>query len=255
MEFDVLVLLLYALWGLIVGLMVGFMAIGTGLLGTPGLIIFFGLEPVIAVGTMGFAGVVMMLASVVQHWKAKNIEWRVAGIFSVTAIPASYLAAHYTDAINEILPLKFIIGIIILVSTVLLFYRYVIMKPKPRELDVPKWKLVASPFLGLVLGALMGATSISGSIIVIVFLLVLKLPSPVSVGTASALAAVSLAVAAVAHVSEGHMNWPAVIGLVPGVVLGSTLGARYVKRVPRQLLRYTMLGILVIAGIMVLVKA
>lgn len=254
MEFSVLFLLLYALWGLVVGLMVGFTAIGTGLLGTPGLIIFFGLDPVIAVGTMGFAGVVMMLAGVVQHWREKNVEWRIAGIFSVTAIPSSYLAAYYADAINKVLPLKFIICVIILISTVLLFYRYVIMKPKPRELDVPRWKLVVSPFLGLALGGLMGATSISGSIIVIVLLLVLKLPSPIAVGTTSALAAVSLAVAAVAHISEGHMNWPAVIGLIPGVVLGSTIGSRYVRRVPRQLLRYSMLVVLVIAGIMVLVK-
>ncbi|MBT3374119.1 MAG: sulfite exporter TauE/SafE family protein [Lentisphaerae bacterium] len=254
MEFNLLFLLLYALWGLVVGLMVGFTAIGKGILGTPGLIIFFHLDPVIAVGSMGFAGVVMMLASVVQHWKEKNIEWRIAGIFSVTAIPASYFAAYYADAINAVLPLKFIIGIIILVSTVLLFYRYVIMKPKPRELEVPRWKLVAAPFLGLVLGALMGATSISGSIIVIIFLLVLKLPSPISVGTTSAVAAVSLAVAAVAHISEGHMDWQAVIGLIPGVIIGSTIGSRYVNKVPRQLLRYTILVILVIAGVIVVVK-
>ncbi len=254
MEFPVL-LLLYALWGLVVGLMVGFTAIGKGILGTPGLMIFFGLEPVIAVGTMGFAGVVMMLASVVQHCKEKNVEWRIAGIFSVTAIPASYLAAYHADAINEVLPLKFIIGVIILASTALLFLRYVVMKPKPRVLEVPRWKLVASPFLGLVLGALMGATSISGSIIVIVFLLVLKLPSPISVGTTSAVACVSLAVAAIAHITEGHMCWPAVIGLVPGVIIGAAIGARYVNRVPRQLLRYGILVILIIAGVMVLVKA
>ena len=204
---------------------------------------------------MGFAGVVMMLASVTQHVREGNVEWRIAGIFSVTALPLSYICARYAEDINDVIPLKVIIGIIILVSTVLLFYRYVIMKPKAQVLELPKWKLIASPFLGIGLGALMGATSISGSIIVIVFLLVLKLPSPLAVGTTSALAAVSLAIASVAHITQDHVAWQAVIGLIPGVIVGGTIGSRYVKRVPRQLLRYAILGILVIAGIMVLVKA
>jgi uncharacterized protein len=254
MEFELLRTLLYALWGLVVGLMVGFTAIGKGILGTPGLMLFFGLDSVIAVGTMGLAGAVMMLSSVVQHYKEKNIEWRIAGLFSITAIPASYLAAHYSDAINEVIPLKFIIGVIILLSTGLLFYRYVIMKPNPRELSVPKWKLVASPFIGLVMGALIGATSISGSIIVIVFLLVLQLPSPISVGTTSVVAAVSLAIAAVAHISEAHIDWMGFIGLTPGVIVGAMVGSRFVNRVPRNLLRYGILIILVAAGVMVFLK-
>ncbi len=254
MEINIALWLSYGLWGLVVGLMVGFTAIGTGLLGTPGLIIFFGMNPVMAVGTMGFTGAALMLASVLQHLREKNIEWRVAGIFSSTALPASYLAAFHADAINRVLPLKTVIGTIILLSTGLLFYRYVIMKPKPRELTLPCWKLIVSPFLGLFLGILMGATSISGSIILIVFLLILKLPSPVAVGTTSALACVSLAVAAVAHLRGGHIAWLAVSGLLPGVVIGGTVGSRYVKRVPRQMLRYAILIILVIAGILVFVK-
>ncbi len=254
-DFNLLIIVFAALWGAIVGLTVGFTAVGIGILGTPGLIIFFGIDPVIAVGTMGFAGVMMMLSGVVEHFREKNVEWRIAGVFSVTAIPASYFCAAYSEAINDRLPLKFIIGIIIIVSTLSLFYRYVIMKPTPRKLEVPRWKLVASPLVGLFLGALMGATSISGSITLILFLMVLKLPSPIAVGTTTAVACVSLAVAAAAHILAGHIDWSMLAGLIPGVVVGANIGARYVKRVPIQLLRYAILVILIAAGIMVLVKA
>lgn len=253
MESIPILLALYAAWGLIVGLMVGFTSIGKGILGTPGLMILFGLEPVIAVGTMGLAGVLMMLASAIQHTREKNVEWRIAGTFSITAIPASYLTARHADAIHDLLPLNYIIGFVILASTILLFHRYVIAKPKPPELTIPKWKLVVSPFLGLVLGGLMGTTSISGSIIVIVFLLILTLPSPLAVGTTSVVACASLAVAAMAHIAEWHVDWTAVLGLVPGVVAGAYLGSKYVSRVPRQLLRYAILIVLAVAGIVVLI--
>jgi len=255
MSFNIVHMLLFTLWGLVIGLIVGFTAIGKGILGTPGLMILFGLKPVIAVGTMGLAGVVMMLSSVVAHVKEKNIEWRIAGLFSIAAIPASYLSAHKADAINEVLPLKMVVGVVILISVALLFYRYVIMKPSPRELEVRKWHLCIAPFLGVILGAFMGATSISGSIIVIAFLLILKLPSPIAIGTTSVVAAVSLAVAAFAHISEMHIDWNAFIGLVPGVILGGAIGAEYVRKVPRQVLRYAILVILVVAGVVVLLKA
>lgn len=255
MDFNIIQILLFTLWGLVIGLVVGFTAIGKGILGTPGLIILFGLQPVIAVGTMGLAGVMMMASSVITHYKEKNIEWRIAGIFSVTAIPASYLSAYYADAINDVLPLKMVIGVVILVSVALLFYRYVIMKPSPRKLAVKKWHLVVSPFLGIILGAFMGATSISGSIIVIAFLLILQLPSPTAIGTTSAVAAVSLAVAAIAHITEAHIDWNAVIGLLPGVIAGGAIGAKYVKKVPRNVLRYAILIILLAAGVVVLLKA
>lgn len=250
MDLGILVSL-YVLWGAVVGLMVGFTAIGTGLLGTPGLILFFGLEPVTAVGTMGLAGVTMMASSVLHHYRDRNIEWRVAAIFSATAIPTSYFAARYADQINAVVPLTSIIGVVVLSSMALLFYRYVIMKPKPRELDLSPWKLIASPFIGLLLGTLMGATSISGSIILISFLLVLKLPSPLAIGTSCAVAAVSLAVAATAHIGEAHVDWVAFGGLVPGVIAGSTVGSRLVNRVPREILRYAILVILGVAGVMI----
>lgn len=244
-------LLGFALWGLFVGLIVGFTALGKGLLGVPGLIVLFGVPPVPAVGSMAIAGFLMMLSGAITHGRNGNILLRLAVLFSITAVPASYLTATYANQIGEVFPLETIIGVVIIISVLLLFYRYVIMRAKPRELSVDRWKLIASPFLGIVLGALMGATSISGSIIVIAFIMVLKLPSPHAVGTTSAVAAVSLLVASVAHLQQGNVDWIVVAGLTPGVLIGAALGARYVNLVPRQALRMVILVILFAAGLMV----
>ncbi|MFP4205236.1 MAG: sulfite exporter TauE/SafE family protein [Spirochaetaceae bacterium] len=250
----ILLALAYAGWGLTVGLVVGFTAIGTALLGTPGLIILFGLPPVLAVGTMTTAGFAMMLSGAVQHYRELNVVTAIAVWFAIPAVPAAYLTARYAQEINAVVPLESVIGVVIVVSVIVLFYRYVILRPQPHDLYLPPWKLYVSPFLGLVLGALMGATSISGSIIVIAFIMVLKLPGPQAVGTTSVVSTVSLLVAAVAHISRGNVEWQALVGLVPGVLLGAAIGARNVNRVPRQVLRMALLVILACAGVLVMVN-
>ncbi len=250
----ILLTLSYALWGLFVGLMVGFTAIGNGLIGTPGLILLFGLSPLTAVGTIALSGFITMLTSTIQHLKKGNINLRIALPFSVTALPVSFFCALYADEINDILPLRVIIGVVIILSTILLTFKFLIMKSPERDPEVKKWQVVLTPFLGLLLGTLMGATSISGSIIVIAFLIILKLPTPMAIGTTSFVAAISLFVASLAHIQQGHIDWFALAGLVPGVIVGVLLGVHFIDKVPRQALRISILMILVLAGISVIFK-
>ncbi len=242
------------LLGLVVGVVVGFTAIGTALLGTSGLIVLFDMPPVLAVGTMAAGGLVLMASGTFQHYRQGHVILPVALLFSIPAVPTAYLTARYAAEINEVVPLTSIIGGVIVLSVVLLFYRYVIVRPAPRALAVPRWKIYAAFVLGCVFGPLMGATSISGSIIVIAFLMILKLPSPQAVGTTSAVAALSLLLASVAHLGQGNIDWLALAGLVPGVIVGATIGARYVSLVPRQALRVVILVVLFAAGIMVFVN-
>lgn len=243
------------LWGIVIGLLVGFTSIGTGLIGVPGLIWFFGLDAVKAVGTMGLGGGVMMVAATYNHFREGNVETRVAGLFTLTALPASFLAAYWVKDINNVINLKLIVGVMIVLATAALFYRFVIMKPQPRVLDVTSRTLLLAAIVGIVTGALMGATSIAGSPVMISFLMILKLPSPYAVGTACAVSAVSLLCAAVAHTMEGNIDWTIEAGLVAGLVIGAFIGSKLVNKVPRQALRYGILGILAVAGIILIIRS
>jgi len=167
-------------------------------------------------------------------------------------LPASYLGARFANDINAVVPLRTVIAVTIIVSVVLLFYRYAIVRAKPRELSVDRYKVWLSPAIGLVMGLIMGATSISGSIIVIVFIMGLKLPSPNAVGTTSVTAAASLLIASFAHLSEGNIDWLVVASLTPGVLLGAAVGATYADKVPRGVLRTAILVLLFAAGVVLL---
>jgi uncharacterized protein len=250
-DINILFLLGFALWGAIVGIIVGFTAVGTGLLGVSGLMIIFGLNPLIAVGTMGIAGFFLMLSGAVQHKKNGNIHIPVALMTAATAVPMAYLTAAFAEQINEVVPLRYILGGIIILSVLLLFYRYFIMKREESPFVYSTWKKFSAPVMGIILGSLMGVTSISGSILVVMFLLIMQMPAAMAVGTTSAVSAVSLLVAGVAHIQGGNIDWQAIMGLIPGALIGAAIGAKFSDRVPVKILRVGILVILLAAGVMI----
>lgn len=241
-----------SLWGLLLGLIVGFTSIGTGIIGSPGLILFFGMDPLVAVGTIILTAIPMMITSVIRHMRQGNVQWTLALLFSLTAFPSAYLTARKAAVINEVLPLKYIIGIIILVSVPLLLYRY-LQKGEGQDFFVmTPLKMFLAPFFGILLGAVMGATGITGSLTIITFLLVFKMPSPLAVGTTSVVGLFSLMIAGSAHFSSGNFDQRVLISLIPGVIIGAFAGTHLVHRVPRKILQIAVLAVVTAAGILII---
>lgn len=252
------------MWGLIVGLCVGFTAIGTGILGGPGLILLFQLDPVVAVGTISLSAIPMMAAGAIKHAREKNIEWKIAALFSLSSVPSAYFTARYASTINEIFPLKNIIAIIIFLSLPLLIYRYH-LADRPPSASAPsavangvatgsKRPIWLAPLVGLVLGAIMGASGVSGSLAIISFLLIFHLRTKTAIGTASLTTFASLLIAGLAHYRAGNYDLQALTALLPGVIGGSYIGAAFVNKVPRRILRYTILAIIALSGVMILLR-
>jgi uncharacterized membrane protein YfcA len=245
-------LVLYSIWGLVVGLTVGFTSIGTGILGGPGLILLFSLDSVMAVGTISAAAVLMMSTGLIQHIRHKNIEWKTAWLFALSSLPAAFFAAQYAPVIDSLFPIRSLFALAILLSIIFMIQRY-LRKQAPRtEYHSPSYAWILTPLLGILLGAIMGLTGITGSLTVVAFLLILKLPERLAIGTTSFVGLFSLLVAAAAHIRAGHVDWTVFMGLTPGVILGALIGARFVKYAPIELLRFAVMGILVVAAVLVL---
>ncbi|MGI9256125.1 MAG: sulfite exporter TauE/SafE family protein [Salinispira sp.] len=253
------------IWGFIVGVCVGFTAIGTGILGGPGLIVLFGMDPVIAVGTISLAAIPMRATSVLRHARAGNIDWNSAALFSLTALPAAYFTARHALAIHSIIELKYIIAAAIFISIPLLIYRYrKLDKEKNGQLEQPEQPVESEadrktpqyilPVAGGILGAVIGVTGITGILTIIAFLLIFRLESEVAVGTTSLVGFLALLIAGFAHFQAQNYNLTVFISLLPGVILGSYLGSALVTKVPRNVLRYTILAIIILSGVIIMVR-
>jgi uncharacterized membrane protein YfcA len=111
-----------------------------------------------------------------------------------------------------------------------------------------------SLILGVFIGFFIGATSISGSMIVISMMLVLKMPEKLAIGTTSCIAIVSLIAASVAHISNGHVNWPIFFTFTPTVMIGGYFGAHMAHKMPQKPLRILILSLLFVAAIVLFMK-
>lgn len=252
---GILFLIGMLIFGLLLGTVVGMTAIGTGLIGTSGFILF-GMNKFQAVGTIGLAGVFLMLSSVIKHYKNKNVNLRTAAFFSITAFPMSFICAQYQEQLNEYINLTYIIAFAIIISVISLVYKFFICKkPDVISFENSAKTDIISVVLGLFIGFFIGATSISGSMIVISMMLILKMPEKLAIGTTSSIAIVSLISASVAHITHGHVNWSVFAIFTPAVMIGGYFGAHMVHKMPQKLLRIIILTLLFIAAIALFFKA
>lgn len=240
-------------FGLVLGCMVGMTSIGKGLIGTTGLILL-GVESAAAVGTVGLAGVFMMLSSTVKHYRNKNVHMHTVWTFSVTAVPASYFFATYKGRINEVVPLTDIIAVAIILSVITLVYKFFISSAEVADKEYVGRGVAIPVLLGAVLGFFIGATSISGSLIVIAFMLVLKMSEKLAIGTTNFVAIFSLIGASVGHVMSGHVDWLVLAVFTPMVMIGAYGGAHYTSVMPKKPLRIIILALLFVAAVGILCR-
>lgn len=234
-------------FGLFLGGVVGMTSIGKGLIGTPGLILL-GIDKFEAVGTIGLAGVFMMIASAYKHYRNDNVSVKTAVAFSTTAVPVSFLCAQHKELLNEFISLRYLIGAAIILSVITLVYKFFVSRTDYSDFTESKKNVILNVFLGIVLGFFIGATSISGSLIVIAFMLILKMPEELAIGTTNCVAIFSLAAASAAHVTHGHVNWRVFAVFLPTVMLGGYAGAHLTEKVPQKPLRIIILGLLLFAA-------
>jgi uncharacterized protein len=250
--------LFFVLAGLLVGFVVGLTGVGGGSLMTPILIFFFGFKPSVAVGTdLLFAAFTKMGGSV--HLAViRRIEWRIVARLSLGSVPASLITLYALSLVDhEAASLQSFItkglGIALVLTAGATLYRAQLSAK-------PKWKVDASfngtefseadlnrhPWLTMVFGALVGVlitlTSVGAGAIGVTALMLLypTLPLQRLVATDIAYAVPITLVAGLGHAGLGTVNWPMLglllCGSLPGIWLGSRLGAHVPERWVRSLL-------------------
>jgi uncharacterized membrane protein YfcA len=263
--------------GLLVGFLVGLTGAGGGSLLAPLLILFFGVQPVWAVGTdMAYSTVTKAIGSVV-HIRQKQVDFTAVLWLAIGGIPAillsvglvQFLRLHAANLINSVI--IHAIGYTLLLVAVLLVTKPWLMNwltrrnekarkerllagegtPEERQPRATQPYLrVAMILVGAVVGFLVGLTSIgSGSLILVALtFLAPRLTPKELVGTNIFQAFFLVAVGALAYATAGAINWTLVGLLLLGSVPGVLLGSRLTKYVPDPLMRPLLAVVLVITG-------
>jgi uncharacterized membrane protein YfcA len=225
---------LIIVFGLGVGILVGLTGIGGGSLMTPLLLLVIGTQPVVAVGTDIAYGALTKTVGGWQHLRNGTVDLGVSLWLAFGSVPGSVAGVVVVESLpsppDEAL-LWGVAGALTVVAFVTLGRALFIPRVGEREREsVPlagRTKAVAVG-LGLVLGFILGVTSVgSGALIGLALILVFRLTPHRVVGTDVFHAAVLLWAAGLAHVVAGNVDYGLMgnilIGSVPGVIAGERL--------------------------------
>jgi uncharacterized membrane protein YfcA len=243
----------YALSGFGVGLLVGITGVGGGSLMTPLMILFFGIQPVAAVGTdLIYACITKTGGSMVYAFN-RTVDWRIVSRLSLGSLPAAamtLLVLHYlgpTSAAANALVTKLLAVALVLTVLSLLFRRQIIARYGDRAEALSVSALDRYTVItGLVLGVLVTLSSVGASALGITALILLYPALPIIRITGSGIVhAVPLTlVAGIGHLAEGSINVPVLasllVGSLPGIFLGSYLAPRMSDGVLRGALAITL---------------
>jgi uncharacterized membrane protein YfcA len=256
---------LVILFGFGVGVMVGTTGVGGGSLMTPALILAFGVQPRIAIGTdLAYAAVTKTLGGW-RHFRQRTVDLRIALWLATGSVPGALGGVYLLHALEHALGKKrfdatllALVAVALLLTGLAVLVRSLTKAAGSRE-TVDPFELrhrLAAVAIGLAVGFVLGLTSAgSGSLIAVGLLTIYRLSPRRVVGTDVFHAAMLLWVAATAHLVSGNVDLGLagniLIGSLPGVWIGSALAVR----LPEGGLRPTLAVVLLAAGLALLNKA
>jgi uncharacterized protein len=235
---------LIIVFGLGVGVLVGLTGIGGGSLMTPLLLLVIGTQPVVAVGTDIAYGALTKTVGGWQHLRSGTVDLGVSMWLAFGSVPGAVAGVVVVESLpsppDEAL-LWGVAGALTVVAFVTLGRALFMPRVGEREREsVPlagRTKALAVG-LGLVLGFILGVTSVgSGALIGLALILVFRLTPHRVVGTDVFHAAVLLWGAGLAHVVAGNVDYGLMANILVGSVPGVIAGERLARSVPAGGLR------------------
>lgn len=247
----------YAVSGLLVGVLVGLTGVGGGSVMTPLLVLLFGFHPGTAVGTdLLYASGTKAVGAVV-HGSNRTVDWPIAGRMALGSVPAAlitvaflyFLHVHGDGGAKVI---STVLGFALLLTAATLLFRRRIFDLAARSAFAPSPRTTAAltVALGAALGVLITLSSVGAGAIGVTVLIFLypKMPIARIVGSDIAHAAPLTLIAGMGHLALGSVNLPLLgsllVGSIPGIIVGSQLTAR----IPETVLRPILAGTLVLVG-------
>src|SRR5579884_2473919 len=234
---------------------------GGGSLLTPLLVIGFGFNPTVAVGTDLLHGGIFKSIGALRHRRLGTVQARLSWWMLLGSGPSSlvgvwlatWMRHRYGNAGDHV-------QLLVLGGTLIAGGVGTLLKATARFREHPdvafemqRRDRIAAVLIGVLGGFVVGLTSVgSGVFFGLTMLVVFPLRSAKIVGTDVFHAALLLWIAGVAHLAAGNVDLAAVgallIGSIPGVLVGSSLSIRIPERALRLALGWT----LVLSGVKLL---
>jgi uncharacterized membrane protein YfcA len=247
----------FVLSGFVTGCLVGMTGIGGGALMTPILVLLFGIEPSIAVGTDLIYASITKTAGTAVHGLGRTIDWRIVGLLALGSLPMTVITlllfawfGPNTAGTNRLI--TDILSVLLLLTALVLILRRQIVRHYSRRVVAmsPETRRQMTIVVGMMLGILVPLSSVGAGALGATALILLypNLPMARIVGCDIAHAVPLTLAAGLGHIILGLTNFGILVFLLAGSIPGIVLGSYAAPRVPDAVLRFLLAGVLLFAG-------
>ena len=251
---DYLQLLLLGLIGVGGGILSGLVGVGGGIVFVPGLVYAGGWEIKEAVAASLVIIVFSALSGTLRNARSEDpVNWRVAGLLSLTVAPSSLIGVFISRVSPEIV-------VKVAFAVLLLALAYPTVRGRgeydPDRKDIP---LPLVFLAGIFIGTLSGLVGVGGGVMMVpLMVLGMGLTTKGAVSTSLAVVMFTGLVGAAGYVATGFRDPQDLLSLPPlivGSMVGAPLGVRLRDRLPSGAIRIIFGGFMVIVALRLLGEA
>ncbi|XRP97084.1 sulfite exporter TauE/SafE family protein [Methanocaldococcus sp. 16A] len=238
---------IFIILGFVVGFLVGLTGIGGGVLMTP-LLIFLGVEPLIAVGTDLLYAAITKIVGAILHNKKGNININIAlklFLGSLPAIIVGSIVLRLVDRVEINNFLTIILGVILIITS--------IINLKGRFVKKICFSSSVLVFFGFLVGLIVQFTSVgSGVLVTLALTNFTKLLPRSVVGTSIFYGLLLTSLSTLSHISLGNVDYSLALSLILGTIPGVYVGTYVNSNIPQDKLRKFINLIILFMGIYIL---
>jgi uncharacterized membrane protein YfcA len=238
----------------LVGLSLGLLGGGGSILTVPIFVyvLGFGAKEAIAmslavVGTTSLFGVA-------GHWRARNVNLRVALFFGAITMVGAFLGSRLAVFLSDATQLTLFALVMLLASFFMFRGRRV--REDDGGVATPAWSARQALLLtlaGIVVGVLTGVVGVGGGFLIVPALVLLaRVPMKEAVGTSLLVISLNAASGFAGYLGQVEVAWALMGAFTAIAVAGILVGTRLVRYVPQEALRRAFAIFLVLMGALVL---
>jgi len=238
----------------VVGLSLGLLGGGGSVLAVPIFVyvLGYGAKEAIAM-SLAVVGITSLFAAV-GHWRAGNVNLRVAATFAPVAMAGTFAGARLATLVSGAFQLT-LFAVVMLTSAA-----FMLRGTSPRLSTAPEpapGPIALGPIAGeaLLVGVMTGFVGVGGGFLVVPALALLaKVPIRVAIGTSLVVIALNAGAGLAGYLGQVEVPW-LFIGAFAGVATAGALGgSRLGSFVPQHALRRSFAAFLIVMGTLILVE-
>ncbi|MGH7313936.1 MAG: sulfite exporter TauE/SafE family protein [Candidatus Rokuibacteriota bacterium] len=260
MSFDTLIAVPL---GFGLGFLIGLTGVGGGAVVAPALYVLLRLSYQDAVTLSLVYSFFTKIAGALQHIRQGTVRWKPTLLYGLSGVPGAIAGArivHWAGAAGERVFPVIMAGVLLVVALLILTEDAVRRRagwtpPFAPDTLTPSSIVIVGAWQ-VVVGFLMGVTSVgSGSLVILSMLYLFRMSAQEVVGSNIVIALVMVLPAALAHAAVVPVDWSLLALLLLGSIVGAAVGARVTLRLSERTLKHVIAALIAAAATATVAKA